>query len=108
METVSLAEAKAQLSKLIDKVESGEEVVITRHGRAVARVAPVEQPREPIDFETAKQFVLRYETALRAGDALHLAIARNNNAQAIYSLDDKMIRAGKLLGLPVSRGIRAR
>jgi predicted nucleic acid-binding protein len=60
------------------------------------------------DFETAKQFLLRYETGLRAGDALHLAIARNNNAQAIYSLDDKMIRAGKLLGLPVSRGIRGK
>ena len=60
------------------------------------------------DFETAKQFVLRYETGLRAGDELHLAIARNNNVEAIYSLDDRMIRAGKLLGLPVSRGIRAR
>jgi predicted nucleic acid-binding protein len=60
------------------------------------------------DFEAAKQFVLRYESGLRAGDALHLAIARNNNAQAIYSLDDKMIRAGKLLGLPVSRGIRGK
>ncbi len=51
METVSLAEAKAQLSKLIDRVESGEEIVITRHGRAVARVAPVELLRKPIDFE---------------------------------------------------------
>jgi prevent-host-death family protein len=56
METVSLAEAKAQLSRLIDKVESGEEVVITRHGRAVARVAPVEQPRKPIDFEALAKF----------------------------------------------------
>jgi len=60
------------------------------------------------EFETAKQFVLRYDSGLRVGDALHLAIARNNNAQAIYSLDDRMIRAGKLLGLPVSRGIRGR
>lgn len=60
------------------------------------------------DFETAKQFVQHYETGLRAADALHLAIARNNNAQAIYSLDDRMIRAGQLLGLPVSRGIRRR
>jgi prevent-host-death family protein len=51
METVSLAEAKAHLSQLIDKVESGEEIVITRHGRPVARVASVEQPKKPIDFE---------------------------------------------------------
>ena len=51
METVSLAEAKAHLSQLIDKVESGEEIVITRHGRAVARVAPVEQPKKPLDLD---------------------------------------------------------
>ncbi|MBV9570113.1 MAG: type II toxin-antitoxin system prevent-host-death family antitoxin [Alphaproteobacteria bacterium] len=51
METVSLANAKAQLSKLIDRVETGEEVVITRHGRPVARVTAVEQPKRPIDFD---------------------------------------------------------
>ncbi|HEX3943410.1 MAG TPA: type II toxin-antitoxin system prevent-host-death family antitoxin [Rhizomicrobium sp.] len=51
METVSLADAKAQLSKLIDRVESGEEVVITRHGRAVARVTAVEQPKKPLDLD---------------------------------------------------------
>jgi len=60
------------------------------------------------DCELARDFLRHYETGLRAGDALHLAIAKNNNAQAIYSLDDKMIRAGKMLGLPVSRGIRTR
>lgn len=58
------------------------------------------------DCELARDLLQHYETGLRAGDALHLAIASNNNAQAIYSLDDKMIRAGQLLGLPVSRGIR--
>jgi len=51
MESISLADAKAQLSKLIDRVESGEEIVITRHGRAVARVAPVEQPKKPLDLD---------------------------------------------------------
>jgi predicted nucleic acid-binding protein len=60
------------------------------------------------DLDSAKLLLQKYETGLRASDALHLAIARNNNAQAIYSLDDKMIRAGKLLGLPVSRGIRGK
>jgi predicted nucleic acid-binding protein len=43
---------------------------------------------------------------LRAGDALHLAIAVNNNARMIYSLDRTFIQAGKKLGLPVQRGIR--
>jgi uncharacterized protein len=60
------------------------------------------------DCKLAMDYLQNFETGLRAGDALHLAIAKNNNAQAIYSLDDRMIRAGKLLGVPVSRGIRAR
>jgi len=48
MGTVSLAEAKAKLSKLLDKVESGEEVIITRHGRAVARVSALSAPKKPV------------------------------------------------------------
>ena len=48
MSTVSVAEAKAKLSQLLDKVEAGEEVVITRHGKAVARLAAVAAPKKPI------------------------------------------------------------
>jgi predicted nucleic acid-binding protein len=58
------------------------------------------------DFALAKQFLGNYEFGLRAGDALHLAIAGNHRAEAVYSLDKTMIRAGKNLGLPVSAGIR--
>lgn len=38
MGRVNLAEAKARLSALLDAVEAGEEVVITRRGRPVARL----------------------------------------------------------------------
>ena len=38
MVTVNLAQAKARLSELLDKVEAGQEVVITRRGKAVAVV----------------------------------------------------------------------
>ena len=38
MRSVGLAEAKAQLSALLDAVESGDEVVITRRGQPVARL----------------------------------------------------------------------
>ncbi len=48
MSTVSLAEAKAKLSELLDKVEAGEELVITRHGRPVARVSAVHAPKKPV------------------------------------------------------------
>ena len=58
------------------------------------------------DFELAKQFLQRYGTGLRAGDALHLAIAKNHGANAIYSLDKGLRGAGKKLRLPVRSGIR--
>jgi predicted nucleic acid-binding protein len=59
------------------------------------------------DYERARHYLRNYETSLRAGDALHLAIAGNHHAKAIYTLDKIMIKAGKILGLPVSAGIRA-
>ena len=50
MFTVSVAEAKAKLSHLLDKVEAGEDVVITRHGKPVAKLSavPAARPRRPI------------------------------------------------------------
>ena len=58
------------------------------------------------DFERARQFLRRHETGLRSGDALHLAIASNRGAQALYSLDRRLLKAGQVLGLPVKSGIR--
>jgi prevent-host-death family protein len=48
MLTVNLAHAKAHLSELLDKVEAGEEVIITRHGQAVARLNAVSRPKRPL------------------------------------------------------------
>ena len=48
MVTINLAQAKARLSELLDKVEAGEEVVITRHGRRVARLSSVSSPKKPL------------------------------------------------------------
>ena len=42
---VSVHAAKTQLSKLLDLVEDGEQVVIKRHGSAVAQLVPVRRPR---------------------------------------------------------------
>jgi prevent-host-death family protein len=38
--TVTATEAKAKILSLLDEVEAGEEVEITRHGRLVARLVP--------------------------------------------------------------------
>ncbi len=58
------------------------------------------------DFALAGSYVRDYATGLRSGDALHLAIAANRKATAIYSLDKGLLKAGKQLGLPVGTGIR--
>jgi prevent-host-death family protein len=42
--TVSIAEAKNRLPELIRAVEGGERVVITRHGKPVAQLAPAPGP----------------------------------------------------------------
>lgn len=42
MHTVGVFEAKNGLSALLDEVENGGEVIITRRGKPVARLAPME------------------------------------------------------------------
>ena len=48
MSTVTLAEAKTHLSHLLDVVESGEEVVITRRGVPVARISAIQTPKQAV------------------------------------------------------------
>lgn len=50
MQTVSVANAKAHLSALLDQVAHGEEITITRNGKAVATLHPVLQPRKTLDL----------------------------------------------------------
>lgn len=47
MKHVGMFEAKTHLSRLIDKVEKGEEVVITRHGKPVAKLVRAETKLTP-------------------------------------------------------------
>jgi prevent-host-death family protein len=41
---VNIREAKTELSRLLNRVIAGEEVVITRAGKPVARLIPIESP----------------------------------------------------------------
>ncbi len=43
MITVGAFEAKTHLSTLLERVSRGEEVLITRHGKAVARLVPAQE-----------------------------------------------------------------
>ena len=56
MSDISLADAKAQLSDLVERAIRGEDVRITPRGKPVARIVPIESERKPIDFEALKAF----------------------------------------------------
>jgi prevent-host-death family protein len=49
MNTINLADAKAHLSELVDRVEAGDSIDITRRGKPVARLTAVVGPRRRID-----------------------------------------------------------
>ena len=44
---VNIHEAKTHLSRLIERVEAGEEITLARAGRPVARLVPVRRSTEP-------------------------------------------------------------
>jgi prevent-host-death family protein len=54
MEEVTVAEAKAHLSELIERAERGEPVLITRRGKLVARLTGVERQIKPIDLDALR------------------------------------------------------
>jgi prevent-host-death family protein len=73
MITVSLANAKAHLSELVERAAAGDAVRITRHGKVVAQITAVDTPRKridvaqlqamtdamPVQTETARDFIRR-------------------------------------------------
>jgi predicted nucleic acid-binding protein len=59
----------------------------------------------PPDFDLATRLLQHYRTGLRSGDALHLAIAQNHNADRFFTLDAKLIKAAKMVGIPAGSAI---
>lgn len=58
--SIGLFEAKTHLSELVARAEQGEEVVITRHNRPVAKLVPF-APAPPIDMQRRLQAVKRLQ-----------------------------------------------
>ena len=52
MREIQSSEAKAHLPQLLDEVERGETLIITRHGRAIARLVP-EMDRRQAEIDGA-------------------------------------------------------
>jgi prevent-host-death family protein len=60
MREIQASEAKAHLPQLLDDVERGETLIITRHGRAIARIVPeVDRLQEEVDKAIANIRALR-------------------------------------------------
>ena len=65
MDTINLFDAKNRLSALVDQVEVGQEITITRRGKPVARLVPVADQREQGRNAVAKLRALRQTIADR-------------------------------------------
>lgn len=75
MQSIGIAEAKNNFSVLIDSVEKGEEVRITRHGKEVVRMLPVR--RKPVITDE------QIERELGQIDALHATIQPGPRPRAL-------------------------
>lgn len=102
VELSSLVSRKVRMGELSD---SQAEVVRREFDRVLGESFEMLAPTAA-DFAAAAKYLEIPKTGLRAGDALHLAIAANHRAKRILTLDQGFLEAGKLLKLPVTRGIK--
>jgi len=77
MAQVMIREARRNLRALIERVEAGEEIVILRRGKQVARLVPPE--REPRRFPDLTQF--RASISLRGEPPSEIVIRERREAR---------------------------
>jgi len=65
--TVGAYEAKTHLSELLEKVEAGEEITITKHGAPVARLVPVKKEVRPEERVAAIDRIQKLAAGLSLG-----------------------------------------
>jgi prevent-host-death family protein len=56
MQTISVAEATTHINTLLNQIEAGVEIMITRWGQPIARIIPVKKTLKPIPFEELAAF----------------------------------------------------
>ena len=54
---VTIVDAKAHFSELVDRAEAGDSVDIVRRGKTVARLTPAVRPRKPVDIVGLKAHI---------------------------------------------------
>ena len=72
MQSVGIYEAKTRFSALIELVEQGEEVRITRHGKEVVRMLPVRRKPVITDEQIARELeqIQALQQTVRAQEAI--------------------------------------
>ena len=78
MQSVGIYEAKTRFSALIELVEQGEEVRITRHGKEVVRMLPVRRKPVITDEQIARE--------LEQIQALHETVRRQDATDSVALL----------------------
>ncbi len=67
--SITALEAKTHFGKLLDRVSRGEEVIVTRHDKPVARIVPAGRPaRAEVRAAVEGLRELRRAIAMRRGD----------------------------------------
>ncbi len=65
--TVGAYEAKTHLSELLEKVEAGHEITITKHGTPVAKLVPVKREASPEERLAAIERIQKLASGLSLG-----------------------------------------
>ncbi|HEY0836288.1 MAG TPA: type II toxin-antitoxin system prevent-host-death family antitoxin [Azospirillum sp.] len=71
---LNIAEAKAHLSALVDRAAAGEEILIAKAGKPLARLVPLAAP-EPRPFGVAKHWKIADDLFLEPSDPADLDAA---------------------------------
>ncbi len=65
MRSVGLFEAKTHLSALVERAEKGESILITKHGRPVAKLVPAEDRFDRKAVSDAVEWILEFRKSHR-------------------------------------------
>lgn len=59
MRQVNVRDTRDQIARLLDVVETGEAVIVTRRGKPAARLVPIEEPMDPFPDRSGLRAMLR-------------------------------------------------
>jgi prevent-host-death family protein len=76
MKHVGIFDAKTHLSSLVDEVEKGREIVITRHGKPVAKLVRAEKPDVRLTPEQVEKRRQALKELREIGQRLKLNLTR--------------------------------